>query len=37
MDGVLLVVQPGHTHADAAFATLEQLQRVNARTLGVVP
>lgn len=36
LDGVLLVIQPGHTHADAAFATLDQLQRVNARTLGVV-
>jgi capsular exopolysaccharide synthesis family protein len=35
-DGVLLVVQPGHTRADSAVATLEQLQRVNARTLGVV-
>ena len=36
VDGVVLVIQPGHTRADAAFATLEQLQRVNARTLGVV-
>jgi len=36
VDGVVLVVQPAHTHADAAFATLEQLRRVNARTLGVV-
>ncbi|MBM3124031.1 MAG: polysaccharide biosynthesis tyrosine autokinase [Chloroflexi bacterium] len=35
-DGVLLVIQPGHTRADSAVATLEQLQRVNARTLGVV-
>jgi len=36
LDGVVLVIQPGHTHADAAFATLDQLRRVNARTLGVV-
>jgi len=36
MDGVVLVVQPGHTHADAAFATVDQLQRVNARTVGVI-
>lgn len=36
LDGVLLVIQPGHTHADAAYAMLEQLKRVNAHTLGVV-
>jgi hypothetical protein len=36
MDGVLLVIQPGRTHADTAFAMLEQLGRVNAHTLGVV-
>jgi succinoglycan biosynthesis transport protein ExoP len=36
LDGVVLIIQPGHTHADAAFATLEQLRRVKARTLGVV-
>jgi hypothetical protein len=36
LDGVLMVVQPGHTHADAASAMLEQLGRVNARTLGIV-
>ena len=36
LDGVLLVVQPGYTHADAAFAMLEQLGRVNASTLGIV-
>lgn len=36
MDGVILVVQPGFTHIDAAMAMLEQLRRVNARILGVV-
>jgi succinoglycan biosynthesis transport protein ExoP len=36
MDGVILVVQPGFTHIDAAIAMLEQLKQVNARTLGVV-
>ena len=36
MDGVLLVIQPGRTHADTAFAMLEQLGRVNAHTLGIV-
>jgi hypothetical protein len=36
LDGVLMVVQPGCTHADVASAMLEQLGRVNARTLGIV-
>ncbi len=36
MDGVVLVIKPGHTHADSAFAMLDQLKRVNARALGVV-
>ncbi len=36
LDGVLMVVQPGFTHADAASAMLEQLGRVNAHTLGIV-
>jgi hypothetical protein len=31
-----MVVQPGCTHADVASAMLEQLGRVNARTLGIV-
>ncbi len=35
-DGVLLVLQPGRTRADAAFAMLEQLERASARALGVV-
>ncbi len=35
-DGVLLVLQPGRTRADAAFAMLEQLERVKARALGVI-
>ena len=36
VDGVILVIQPGHTHADAALATLEQLNRAGARVVGVV-
>lgn len=36
LDGVLLVIQPGQTRADNAIAMLEQLNRVNARTLGIV-
>ena len=36
VDGVLIVVYPGHTEADAALATLEQLKRVDARVIGVV-
>jgi polysaccharide biosynthesis transport protein len=36
MDGVILVVQPGFTHIDAAVGMLEQLKQVSARTLGVV-
>ena len=36
VDGVFLVIQPRSTHADTALAVLEQLNRVKARTLGVV-
>ena len=36
VDGVLLVVQPGKTHAGAAQATREQLARAGARVVGVV-
>ncbi len=36
VDGVLLVVHPGHTHIDAARATLEQVNRSGARMVGVV-
>ena len=36
MDGVLMVVQPGYTRADAAFAMIEQLERVDGNMLGVV-
>lgn len=36
VDGVILVVYPGHTLADAALATLEQLRRAEARIIGVV-
>lgn len=36
VDGVILVVQPGKTHADSIRACLEQLSRVEARLLGIV-
>ncbi len=36
VDGVVLVVQPGRTHADAAQGTLEQLQHAGAHVIGVV-
>ncbi|MBV6396449.1 MAG: Iron-sulfur cluster carrier protein [Anaerolineales bacterium] len=36
VDGVIMVVYPGHTHSDAALATLEQLKRAGARVVGVV-
>ena len=36
VDGTFLVIQPGTTHADLALAAMGQLNRVNARTLGVV-
>ena len=36
VDGVLMVIHPGHTQADAALATLEQLKRAGARIVGVV-
>lgn len=36
MDGVIMVIQPGSTHADAAAAMLDQMGRVNANILGVV-
>lgn len=36
VDGVILVVQPGKTRADAVAASLEQLDRVKANVLGVV-
>lgn len=36
VDGVLLVVQPGHTQAQDARATLEQLNRAGARLVGVI-
>lgn len=35
LDGTLLVIEPEETHAESAYAMLEQLQRVNARMLGV--
>lgn len=36
VDGVLLVIQPGHTQAQDARATLEQLNRAGARLIGVI-
>ena len=36
VDGVLLVVEPGRTQAEAAIALLEQLNRAGARVVGVV-
>lgn len=36
VDGVIIVIYPGHTHADAAMATLEQLKRAGAHLVGVV-
>jgi polysaccharide biosynthesis transport protein len=35
VEAVLMVIRPGHTHADAAVATLEQLNRVGAMVVGV--
>ena len=36
VDGVLLVIQPGKTHAEAARAMLAQLERAGAHVVGVV-
>lgn len=36
LDGVILVVRPGKTRASALKLTVEQMQQVNARILGVV-
>jgi Mrp family chromosome partitioning ATPase len=36
VDGVLIVVYPGHTYSGAASSMLEQLNRSGARVLGVV-
>ena len=36
VDGVLLVVQPGHTQADVAASTLELMRRAGTRVVGVV-
>jgi capsular exopolysaccharide synthesis family protein len=37
VDGIIVVVHSGHTHADSALATLEQLSRAaGGRVLGVV-
>jgi len=36
VDGVLIVIHPGHTQSNSAMAMLEQLRRTNAPILGVV-
>ncbi len=36
VDGVVLVIHPGHTPVDGARATMEQLKRAGARVVGVV-
>ena len=36
VDGVILVVYPGHTQVNAAEASVEQMKRTGARILGVV-
>ncbi|GMQ79041.1 MAG: polysaccharide biosynthesis tyrosine autokinase [Anaerolineae bacterium] len=36
VDGVLLLVQPSQTRADAAKGLMEQLHRANARVVGVI-
>ena len=36
VDGVILIVHPAHTHADAAVAAAEQMKRAGAHILGVV-
>jgi len=36
VDGVVLVIQPGSTHASAARETIDQLRRIHAQILGVV-
>jgi tyrosine-protein kinase len=36
VDGVILIVHPSRTHADAALASVEQMKRAGARILGVV-
>ena len=35
-DAVLIVINPGQTQRDAAWATFEQLKRVNANVIGVI-
>ena len=36
VDGVVLVIQPGHTHAEAARLTMEMFAQVGARVVGVI-
>ena len=36
VDGVVLVIHPGHTQIDGARATMEQLRRAGTRVVGVV-
>ncbi|MDO9545347.1 MAG: polysaccharide biosynthesis tyrosine autokinase [Pelolinea sp.] len=36
VDGILITIYPGHTHRDNAKAAVEQLERTDARILGIV-
>jgi len=36
VDGVLIIIHPGHTQSNSALAMVEQLRRANAPILGVV-
>ena len=36
VDGVLLVIRPGHTQFDAALSSIEQMKRAGANVLGIV-
>lgn len=36
VDGVGLVIRPGHTHAQAAKAAVDQLKRADARVIGAI-
>ena len=36
VDGVIMVIHPGHTKSDSALATMEQLKHAGARVVGVV-
>jgi non-specific protein-tyrosine kinase len=36
VDGILIVIRPGHTHKGRVLAALQQIQRSDARVIGVV-